>query len=650
MKKNNTFRKIATAVILSSLSFFSFGQIIFSENFEGTLDGITGLPAGWSETGLSTDGVYSVGTDAEANTGGYWPVPTHTMFAMSNDDVCNCDKSAERLILPVQDLSSYSGAARLYFSAVADTAYGGVFTVEVSTDGGSNWTVINTISITNGSYAWQDLFVGLTSYLGQSNVLISFLYNDEGSWGTGLAIDDVSIVVQPPVTDLGIVSLERLNEYTIIPNSQSKTLNISATVSNVGDVSVPSYSVVSNVYLAPDFTTSLQTYTFNGTDLAAGVSNVINQGLYNPASEGTYVVVSNIIASGDVNTTNDTLFNFIQISANEYARDNGDGAGGNLGGNNNTSEIVLGQVFEITSEIALDSVFFAIAPTVIGGGVTVVVSNVVADVPSTTIIGKSATIAIDQAILDEVTNNGGKLIYSQVTDLSGNPMMLAPGKYLIGVRQEIGSGNMGLFYATGNVTTGTNFYSAAGAAFVDVSTVGFSNTPMIRAYVTSPNITNPVTITSDDADNTMCIGQTITLTSSEATGNQWNLNGAPIAGETNATYAVTTSGSYTTTVGALTSDTIMVTAVDCSDLNENQIAGLSVYPNPTSGVLTVSAADFNGFNAITVKDQVGRNVVNTTKITSNVMTFDLNKLANGTYFVALTGNGAAQIIKVQVAK
>ncbi len=46
---------------------------------------------------------------------------------------------------------------------------------------------------------------------------------------------------------------------------------------------------------------------------------------------------------------------------------------------------------------------------------------------------------------------------------------------------------------------------------------------------------------------TFCAGGSVTLTSSAASGNQWLLNGNPIGGATNTTYAATLSGSYTVT-------------------------------------------------------------------------------------------------------
>lgn len=60
------------------------------------------------------------------------------------------------------------------------------------------------------------------------------------------------------------------------------------------------------------------------------------------------------------------------------------------------------------------------------------------------------------------------------------------------------------------------------------------------------------TITPGGA-TTFCNGDSVTLTSSSPSGNQWFLNGNPIAGETNQTFIATASGSYTVEAGNVSS-------------------------------------------------------------------------------------------------
>ncbi len=55
---------------------------------------------------------------------------------------------------------------------------------------------------------------------------------------------------------------------------------------------------------------------------------------------------------------------------------------------------------------------------------------------------------------------------------------------------------------------------------------------------------SPATPTISGGDGSYCEGQSFVLTSSSSTNNQWYRNGAAISGATNATYTVTTAGTY----------------------------------------------------------------------------------------------------------
>ncbi|TNE53575.1 MAG: T9SS type A sorting domain-containing protein [Bacteroidetes bacterium] len=67
-----------------------------------------------------------------------------------------------------------------------------------------------------------------------------------------------------------------------------------------------------------------------------------------------------------------------------------------------------------------------------------------------------------------------------------------------------------------------------------------SNT--VSGSISDPGAPTTPTITSSDADNTICQGETITLTSSAATGNTWS------TGETTQSISVSATGTYTVTV------------------------------------------------------------------------------------------------------
>ena len=106
----------------------------------------------------------------------------------------------------------------------------------------------------------------------------------------------------------------------------------------------------------------------------------------------------------------------------------------------------------------------------------------------------------------------------------------------------------------------------------------------------------------------------VILTSSAATGNQWLLNGQPIAGATSATYTVSTSaqnGAYTvqvTRAGCASPVSAAVPIGVSGTAADADAAAVSVLPNPARGHLTVRAAGGAALARVTLTDLSGRRV------------------------------------------
>ena len=78
---------------------------IYSEDFQLTL-GDT-IPSTWSQTSAVNLTYPSDGWKSGIALGSVnFPIPAHTRYLATDDDLCNCDKSADRLISPSYDLSS----------------------------------------------------------------------------------------------------------------------------------------------------------------------------------------------------------------------------------------------------------------------------------------------------------------------------------------------------------------------------------------------------------------------------------------------------------------------------------------------------------------------------------------------------------------
>ncbi len=165
---------------------------LYSEDFDdGSYDVTTGGNAGSTFWAVSTAGGAS---------STFWTIESTntTNIAFTNDDACNCDKGNDQLITTSIDLSgAYTSATLTFDHAFADVgAEAG--NVLVSTDG-TNFNSVLALSNTStnnggGSYTtpWVNgVSVDMSSYIGQSNVQVMFLYNDGGGWAYGMAVDNI---------------------------------------------------------------------------------------------------------------------------------------------------------------------------------------------------------------------------------------------------------------------------------------------------------------------------------------------------------------------------------------------------------------------------------------------------------------------------
>ncbi|MCO5259923.1 MAG: Omp28-related outer membrane protein [Crocinitomicaceae bacterium] len=213
----------------------SFSQVISSEDFN------SGLPATWTQQTSATDGGWKNGT-ATALSSSSFSIPEYngTKIMATNDDGCNCNKSSDRLISPSIDLSSETGYVRLSVDYLfAKGSYQGATedgTIEISTDGGTSWTVLKTLT-SQSSFAWRSEMVDLSSYVGQSDVKISFLYKDNGGWLFGYAIDNFK-VDKPQADDAQLISAS-INRFSLTNTNN----NLSIKVKNDGSNPITSLDI-----------------------------------------------------------------------------------------------------------------------------------------------------------------------------------------------------------------------------------------------------------------------------------------------------------------------------------------------------------------------------------------------------------------------
>jgi len=213
-----------------------------------------------------------------------------------------------------------------------------------------------------------------------------------------------------------------------------------------------------------------------------------------------------------------------------------------------------------------------------------------------------------------------------------------------------------------NLTGGVyqNITSAITFRFYGYNAGGGSGTYRINDFtfsgsVVSNNVTPSISITSNDADNSICTGSSVTFSSSISNGGgspgyQWKLNGSSISGQTNSTYTTTglsngdivtcvltsnascaspttvTSNSITTTVNATDTPSVTITS---SDADNSFCSGTSV---------TFTANVVNGGSSPSYQWKRNGNNVG-----SNTSTYTSSSLSNGnTISLVITANNACQ--------
>ena len=288
------FKNLALTGVMLLTSSALFAQIIFSEDFEGTTG--TALPTGWTQTTLATDGGWLAGTGTGLSSGSFG-IPNHTKILATNDDGCNCDKSADFLMSPSFNLTGYTtvflSMDAFYF---AGTYQGNTETsiLKSSTNGGTTWNTVATIpGNTNGG--WQAQYFDISSLAGQSSVMLGIIYNDGTGYLFGFGIDNFSVFV-PASADIQLTSV------TPIAGSASSYGTVASNVTFSGSIFNHSGNTVTSFdgsYTVDGGAPVNQTFTVNIAPFASGNFSFTTP--YSIAAVGDHPVAIQVNITGDAN-------------------------------------------------------------------------------------------------------------------------------------------------------------------------------------------------------------------------------------------------------------------------------------------------------------------------------------------------------------
>ena len=458
-------------------------QIFFSEDFETVTS--PALPANWTVITQASDGGYTTGdaTDANNNGMGTWSVPNHTQFAMTNDDVCNCTKLHDYLVLPVQDFSSITGGIDLEAAVHHNGSFGGQSHLMVSIDTGNTWTAVDTFA---PSSIWQNITVSLNAYIGIPHVMVAFHFSDGGLWATGLAIDDVVLRQVTGFNDL--VALGHAQEYTMIPESQVSNMPLTATVKNQGTSTAFDATLTTQIFQSPNLSTPIQTLTGNPDTLIPTQSKILSSGTYLPNGLGTYLFkhIVSTTSFTDGNTTNDTTEYWLTVTDSIYARDDNN-ISYSIGNSGFGNTIEVGQMFDIHLTSTMSSVTFGTEGANTGDTATITIYNTLAGAPSTPIT--SYDYAFQAKGFQYIT------IPTHV--------ILPPGTYFLAIKENTMTDTLGILGTNDIFTAGKAFLSLNGGSFVDMAAQGYPAALSLR-----PNITVACPTIATNTTQIACAGDT----------------------------------------------------------------------------------------------------------------------------------------------
>ena len=213
------------------------------------------------------------------------------------------------------------------------------------------------------------------------------------------------------------------------------------------------------------------------------------------------------------------------------------------------------------------------------------------------------------------------------------------GNICVGQSITLSSATVGGVWGCGNTnvatisSTGVVTAVAAGTAIVSYTVTNangcsttVTQTIIVHGYPPVPTIT-----ASGSTD--ICVGSTVTLSSSSASGNQWYKDGVAISGATSQTYSVSSSGSYSVTV---------TNANNCSSSSASAtVVTVSAYPvvSPITGSSSLCVGQQTTLANTTSAGVWGSS--NTAVATINATTGQVTAIASGSTTISYTVTNAA---------
>ncbi len=200
----------------------------------------------------------------------------------------------------------------------------------------------------------------------------------------------------------------------------------------------------------------------------------------------------------------------------------------------------------------------------------------------------------------------------------------------------------------------TNYLWSTAAISQTITTATAGTFSVTVTDVNSCSNSTSLNVTVNSADTTVTAnGFTLTANAPSATYQWIYCDSVAIIGDTNQVFVATQNGSYSVIVSQNgctdTSSCYLIVGVGISQINS--ASNFSIYPNPTNGLLNIKV---NGLSnekyKIILTNTLGQilNEIEFKATNNSIETqMDMNGLASGIYFLAVTSNKIKQTFKVQ---
>jgi subtilisin-like proprotein convertase family protein len=311
-------KKIYLIAVVILATYSADAQNFFFEDFDACE-----LPAGWTNTAVLGDTVWSIGDNAVGTPAG--SVDGSCMAYVHDDDLTGAFGAIIMdLETPVIDLSSLD-TGLLQFEYIFEDLGASYFAVALWN--GAAWDTVFTENSDPGCFGFfptcgpRSASIDLSGYL-NADFKAKFIYDDGDAWSWFIGLDNVAVYVPPtddgdlvaminPVTGCGLSATEPVG-FSVYNNGQSTITSI--------DIS---YSVNGNPVVSETFVSDILSAETDTFDLLSTVDLSV---------PGTYTIQAWITVAGDPDATNDTIVSTLEsipvISSLPYMQDFEAGAGG----------------------------------------------------------------------------------------------------------------------------------------------------------------------------------------------------------------------------------------------------------------------------------------------------------------------------------